>query len=78
MGQDGKGLALAVFAADFLEIFLASFVALEEELRCFGKGPAQMSITDLLSGRAHLFAVGLLGALDLPTIGGELLPPLSG
>ena len=75
MGQDGKGLALAMPADDLLHVPLAPLVTLEKELGCLGKCPAKVGIADLPAGSAILLAIGLPGAFDEPAVGGEVLDP---
>ncbi len=73
MGKDREGFSLAMFVCQSVEVFFPLLIALEEECSGFAEGPFEMSIADLFTACAGLFAVGLLGALDEPGIGSEIL-----
>ena len=73
MGEDAKGLGLAVFAAEPLDD-LASLGALAEKRHGgFGEGPLQVDVADLGAPETVGLAGGFPGALDQAAVGGELL-----
>ena len=68
-----RALALPCLRAKPLEILFGRFVALEEKDRCLGEGPLEVSVTDLFTTGAILFAVGFFDALDQTAVGDEVL-----
>lgn len=73
MCQDGQGFAFAVLVGEPVEISFPWLIALKEKGGCLAEGPLEMGIADFLAACAVLFAVGLLGALDEPAVGDEIL-----
>jgi hypothetical protein len=73
VGEDREGLGFAVLMGKPLEILFPRLVALEEEDRCLGEGPLEVSVTDLLATGAVFFAVGFFDALDQTAVGDEIL-----
>jgi len=73
VGKDREGFSLAVFVCQSVEVFFPRLIALEEECGRFAEGPFEMGLADLFASCAGLFAIGLLGALDEPGIGGKVL-----
>ena len=71
--QDGQGLALAVTFLELGAIELGGFVLAQEERGGFGKGPLEVGIPDLGTAAAQTFPAGLLGRLDQPAVGREIL-----
>ena len=75
VGQDGQGLGLAVLLLQALPIALSLRVVAQEHDSGFGEGPLQVDVADLGAGGAITLAGRLLGALDEPGVGDEVLDP---
>ena len=75
MSQDGQGFRFSVFFLESLFVFKSPRIVFEEEDSSFGKGPLEMSVSDLLAAVALPFPGGLFGAFDEPGIGDEVLDP---
>ena len=73
MCQDREGFGLAVAGPESLLEHLGRRVGSEEEDGRLGEGPLEMDVADLASARTQALARGLLGALDEPGVGGEVL-----
>jgi hypothetical protein len=73
VGEDRERLGFAVLMGKPLEILFSRLVALEEEDRCLGEGPLEVSVTDLFAAGAVFFAVGFFDALDQTAVGDKIL-----
>jgi hypothetical protein len=73
VGEDREGLGFAVLMGKPLEILFPSLVALEEEDRCLGESPLEVSVTDFFTTGSVFFAVGFFEALHQTAVGDEIL-----
>ena len=73
MGEDREGFGFAVLSGKPLEILFPGLVTLEEQDRCLGESPLEMSVTDLFTTGSVFFAVGFLDALDQTAVGDKVL-----
>ena len=75
MGQDGQGLALAVFFLQTREVFLPCWIVAQTQHSRFGERPLEVGMADLGASRAVAFPGGFLGAFHQATVRDKILPP---
>ena len=73
MGKDGECFSFAVFAFEFLQIFLAVGIVSKKKNGGLREGPLEMGITDFLARGTVAFTGGLFGAFDESAVGDEVL-----
>jgi hypothetical protein len=75
VGEDGKGLGLAVLSSKFLDVTLRRRICAQEEDGGLGERPLQVRVSDLSAAHSELFPRRALFALHEPCVGSEILYP---
>ena len=75
LGEDGSGLAGAVFFLESSEVLLTCRMVPQKQDGSFGKGPFQVCVTDRGPRGSVPFACGFLRTFDQTAIGDKILDP---